>query len=322
MLFLWYIPLSPAKLPHSERYGNTPTTEAEPITPIPLKLEFDPARVALGQRLFHDQRLSGDDTVSCASCHGLDHGGSDHTIHSRGVGGREGEINAPTVFNSGFNFRQFWDGRAANLEDQLDYPINNHVEMASSWPQVVAKIKADSEYAKIFRSIYNDGITVDNVKNAIATFERSLYTPNSRFDRFLRGDKSALSENELAGYLLFKNIGCVSCHQGMNVGGNFYEKMGVMKDYFGTRGHLTKADLGRFNLTGIEEQRFEFKVPSLRNVALTAPYFHDGSAKTLEEAVGLMAKHQLGVELNQTKQEKIADFLRTLTGEYRGVLLQ
>lgn len=297
-------------------------TGGEPIVPLPQEIRLDIRRVTLGRRLFHEPRLSVDNTVACANCHVLDHGGADSTPHSHGVGGREGGINAPTVFNSGYNFRQFWDGRAATLEAQIDGPIRNPLEMASDWPQVIAKLQADREYRHAFAEIYPDGMTADNIKDAIATFERSLSTPNSRFDRFLRGERDVLSGEELAGYALFKEIGCISCHQGVNVGGNLYEKMGVMEEYFGRRGNVTAADLGRYVLTGVEEQRFEFKVPSLRNVALTAPYFHDGSAATLEEAVRLMAKHQLGLTLSPERQRLIAGFLRTLTGEYQGKSLQ
>ena len=322
LLYFWYVP-APLVKPQPDVVPKVRSViNNEPIIPVPLEVKLDPARVALGKRLFHDPRLSGDNTVSCATCHGLDHGGADHTVHSRGVGGREGVINAPTVFNSGFNFRQFWDGRAKNLEEQIDGPVQNPLEMASNWPQVLGKLRADADYPKDFAAVYSDVITLDNVKNAIATFERSLYTPNSRFDRFLRGDKAALSGDELAGYKLFKAFGCVSCHQGVNVGGNLYEKMGVIEDYFGARGNVTKADLGRYNRTGIDEQTFEFKVPSLRNVALTAPYFHDGSVDTLDAAVKLMAKYQLGVNLTEVEQRQIVEFLRTLTGEYQGELLK
>lgn len=321
-LVLWY-----ASSPRIKAQKNAlPKVERgvgqEPITPLPLLLKLDAAKVALGGRLFHEPRLSGDDTVSCAQCHDLNHGGVDHAVHSHGVGGKEGVINAPTIFNSGFNFRQLWDGRAETLEEQIDGPLLNPAEMASNWPQVIAKLNMDADYRKAFSATYPDGITPTNIKDAIGTFERSLYTPNSRFDRFLRGDKSALNSTEQAGYMMFKEIGCVACHQGMNVGGNLFEKIGIMGDYFAARGHLTRADLGRYNHTGIEAHRFEFKVPSLRNVALTAPYFHDGSAATLEEAVRVMAKYQLGMDLNEAEQRLISDFLRTLTGEYQGVPLK
>lgn len=316
--FLWFVSPGGESPRSGIEFSYAVEASSEPITPIPLEIKLDRARLELGRRLFHDMRLSGDGTLSCASCHDLDRGGAGLEAYSRGVGGRLGEVNVPTVFNSGFNFRQFWDGRAATLEEQVDGPINNPVEMASNWPHVLDQLKKDVDYPRAFAAIYPDGICVDSVKDAIATFERSLYTPNSRFDRFLRGDRTALNEDEQAGYRSFKELGCVSCHQGMNVGGNLYEKMGVMEDYFTVRGNITEADQGRYNLTGIEEQRFEFKVPSLRNVALTAPYFHDGSAATLEDAARMMAKHQLGIELSEHQQRQIAAFLRTLTGEYPG----
>ena len=321
-LFAWLLPPAAIAPQHVPELQLAVEAGGEPISPIPLEIGLDPDRVALGKRLFHDTRLSGDGALSCASCHDLDRGGVDRTVYSRGAGGRLGEVNVPTVFNSGFNFRQFWDGRAATLEEQVDGPINSPIEMASSWQQVLDRLRKDADYARDFAAIYPDGVSVENAKDAIATFERSLYTPNSRFDRFLRGDRAALDDDEQAGYRLFKELGCVSCHQGMNIGGNLYEKMGVMEDYFAARGNVTRADLGRYNLTGVEEQRFEFKVPSLRNVALTAPYFHNGSAATLEDAARMMAKHQLGIALGEERQRLIAAFLRTLTGEYRAGALK
>lgn len=268
--------------------------------------------------MFNDPRLSGDGSISCASCHNLDTGGVDRLPRSSGVGGKEGGINAPTVFNSGFNFRQFWDGRAETLEDQIDGPLQNPVEMAGTWPKALAAIAEDPQYAAAFSALYRDGIQSRNVKDAIATFERSLITPNSRFDRFLRGDQTALSEEELAGYDLFKQIGCTSCHQGLHIGGNMYQKLGIMEDYFAVRGHITEVDLGRFNITKREQDRYFFKVPTLRNVAVTPPYLHDGSAATLEEAVQVMTRYQLGKKLKKADEVRIVAFLRTLTGEYSG----
>lgn len=299
-----------------------PTTTADVVTPLPLVLSLDSRKVALGGRLFNDPRLSGDGSVACAHCHNLDTGGVDRMPHSRGVGGKEGGINAPTVFNSGFNFRQFWDGRAETLEDQIDGPLHNPVEMAGTWPQALAAIAQDQQYNTAFKAIYDDGIEAHNVKDAIATFERSLITPNSRFDRFLRGDQTALNEDEQAGYNLFKQIGCTSCHQGLNIGGNLYQKLGIMEDYFALRGHITETDLGRFNVTKLEQDRYFFKVPTLRNVALTPPYLHDGSAPTLEEVVQVMARFQLGQKLKAADVAKIVAFLRTLTGEYSGKPLE
>ncbi|MFZ4537759.1 cytochrome-c peroxidase [Propionivibrio sp.] len=294
------------------------TSAADPIVPLPLELSLDIRKVALGKRLFNDPGLSGDGSLSCVHCHNLATGGVDRLARSRGIGGKEGGINAPTVFNSGFNFRQFWDGRAETLDDQVDGPLQHPLEMGGTWPQVIATLSGDPLYHADFKDIYRDGIAPPNVKDAIATFERSLITPNSRLDRFLRGDHSALNEEELAGYRLFKQNGCTSCHQGVNIGGNMYQKLSIMEDYFAVRGNMSEADQGRFNVTKREQDRHFFKVPSLRNVAVTPPYLHDGSAGTLEDSVNVMARYQLGTEFNAAEVARIVAFLRTLTGEYQG----
>jgi cytochrome c peroxidase len=294
----------------------------EPITPLPLALALDQRKVALGRRLFHEARFSGDGSISCASCHSLTSGGVDRLPHSRGIGGAEGAINAPTVFNSRYDFRQFRDGRAETLEEQIDGPLNNPIEMGGTWLKAIAVLSKDSTYRTEFAAIYSDGIRPENVRDAIATFERSLVTPNSRFDRFLRGDQEALAENEREGYRLFKRIGCVSCHQGMNIGGNVYQKLGIMEDYYDARGEGNLANFGRFNVTQREEDRYFFKVPSLRNVAVTAPYLHDGTVGTLTDAVRVMARYQLGVRLDVAEEVAIVAFLCTLTGEYQGAPLQ
>jgi cytochrome c peroxidase len=298
------------------------TPPPEPILPLPLRVDLDQRKVDLGRRLFLDPRLSHDNTIFCGSCHRLDMAGTDRRNRSVGIGGAVGDVNAPTVFNSGFNFRQFWDGRAATLEDQIDGPVQNPSEMGSTWAEVVGKLNQDPSYVAPFRELYRDGIQRASIKDAIATFERSLITPNSPFDRFLNGDQTALTAEERAGYQRFKAYGCVSCHQGINVGGNMYQTFGVMADYFADRGHPTKADLGRFNVTGLESDRHKFKVPSLRNVALTAPYFHDGAAATLDQAVDIMAKYQLGRTLPPEDRRLIVRFLHTLTGVYTGRPLQ
>lgn len=283
------------------------------IEPIVLDPSLDPQKIRLGKRLFHDSRLSADNTVSCASCHALTQGGADSSQRSRGVEGREGSINAPTVLNAALHFRQFWDGRAATLEDQIEGPIHNPLEMATNWTTVVTRLKADPEYQMAFRESYPAGIQPETVRDAIATFEKALLTPNSRFDQFLRGNREALTAEEKEGYRLFQECGCISCHQGAAVGGNMYGTMGVMADYFADRGNITPADWGRFNVTGRERDRYRFKVPSLRNVELTAPYFHDGSAATLTEAVNTMARYQLGRLLRPSQTEAIVAFLRTLS---------
>jgi len=286
--------------------------------PLPQSVPLNAQKVTLGLQLFHDVRLSKDSTLSCAGCHGLGTGGVDNKVRSVGVAGGVGGINAPTVFNSGLNFVQFWDGRAPSLEAQIDGPVTHPLEMASSWADVLVKLQADTSYPKAFAALYPDGITVGNIKDAIATFERSLITPNSRFDQFLKGEAGALTALEQKGYALFQSYGCSSCHQGVNLGGNMYEKMGLMGDYFKDRGNLTEADKGRFNVTQDPANMHEFRVPTLRNVALTAPYFHDGSAQTLEQAIEVMVKYQLGRPMPAQDLQAIAAFLRSLTGQYQG----
>ncbi len=288
----------------------------ESIQPIPLHVRVDKRKVALGERLFNDPRLSQNGTVACASCHDLTKGGTDGLPRSIRIKGAVGDLNAPTVFNSTFNYKQFWDGRADSLEHQIDLAIKNPKEMGYSWPEVLAQLKQDSSYVSAFFALYPDGIRSHNIMDAIATFERSLITPNSRFDRFLRGDTKAITEQEKAGYALFRDLGCIACHQGVNVGGNMFQTMGKFADYFEDRGNVTKVDLGRYNVTGRERDRYNFKVPGLRISALTAPYFHDGSAKTLEEAVSTMAKYQLGLSLSPQEVDLIVKFLNTLPGEY------
>lgn len=294
----------------------------EPLQPIPEKIPADPALAKLGEKLFFDPRLSADNTISCAHCHDLEHGGVDGLKHSYGVDGREGMVNSPTVFNSGLNFAQFWDGRAATLEDQIDGPVTGHVEMDSKWPDVLKKLREDQLYKQRFHTLFDDGLTANNVKHAIAEFERTLLTPDSRFDRYLKGDVNAINEAEKHGYALFKSYGCVSCHQGRNVGGNLFQKLGVMGDYFKENGMENKAGLGRFNVTGLASDKHRFKVPSLRLVVLTAPYFHNGRYRTLAETIRTMAKFQLGRHIPDEDIRYIIQFLYTLPGKYRGKSLE
>jgi cytochrome c peroxidase len=286
----------------------------EPILPIKKPTGLDPRKVALGDDLFHDTRLSHDNTISCASCHNLAAGGVDLLPRSIGVDGRQGEINAPTVYNAALNFRQFWDGRAADLAEQIEGPIHNPVEMATNWQEALPKLAADEALKARFMALYGTPPTEASTIDAIVEFERSLITP-SRMDRWLMGDNNALTPEELQGYELFKQHGCIACHQGANVGGNLYQRFGVMRDYFAGRKHITHADLGRFNVTGREEDRYVFKVPSLRNVMLTPPYFHDASTESINEAVREMGRYQLGIDLPEKDVESIVHFLSALTGE-------
>lgn len=291
----------------------------EPIQPIPRSLNQDPARVAIGRRLFNDPRLSGNGQVSCASCHRLDQGGADDRIRSIGANGKETQVNTPTVLNAALNFRQFWDGRAETLEAQVDAVVQNGNEMGGQWEPLVERLQQDADYRNAFAAAYPDGLNRKNIQSAIAAFERTLLTPNSRFDRYLSSDAGAITEVEKSGYAKFKQFGCVACHQGINVGGNMFQKFGVMGDYLRTRSDPAAADLGRFAITGVENDRNVFKVPSLRNVARTAPYFHDGSAGSLEEAVDVMFRIQLGRSASAVDKAEIVQFLGTLSGAPAGV---
>ena len=293
---------------------------AEPVRPIDQSIEVDDAKAALGFALFHDPRLSIDNTVSCSTCHALETAGVDNHQYSHGVNDQLGGVNAPTVYNAVYNFVQFWDGRAATLAAQAAGPPLNPVEMASpSFDDIIAKLKADREFSKAFNAVYPDGLTEANITDAIEEFERTLITPNSRFDKWLLGDDSALTADELKGYELFKQYDCATCHVGQNLGGQSYELMGLRRHYFADRGlELTVEDNGRFKETQAERDRHRFKVPGLRNVEHTWPYYHDGTRETLEEAVRDMGIYQSGVELTSAEVDQITGFLKTLTGEYQG----
>lgn len=294
--------------------------KAEPVRPICPVADVDEAKVALGHSLFHDTRLSVDNTVSCATCHALETAGVDNHQFSHGVNDQIGGVNAPTVYNAVYNFVQFWDGRARTLADQAAGPPLNPVEMAStSFDEIIAKLQVDKSFVKAFNAVYPDGLTEVNITNAIEEFERTLVTPDSRFDRWLRGDEDAVSSEELSGYDLFKKYDCATCHVGPNLGGQSYELMGLRRHYFAERGlELTHEDNGRYKETLQERDRHRFKVPGLRNVEHTWPYYHDGTRETLEEAVRDMGIYQSGVELVQNEIELITAFLKTLTGEYQG----
>jgi cytochrome c peroxidase len=279
----------------------------EPITPIPLKVQTDAKKVALGKKLFFDTTLSKDNTINCASCHMLNDGGDDNLPTSFGIYGQKGPINAPTVYNAVFNFRQFWDGRAASLQDQAGGPVENPKEMGFNFQELIPRLQKTS-YKTEFYSIYPDGITKENITDAIAEYEKTLITPNSPFDRYLKGDEEAISQKQKEGYELFKSKGCIACHNGVNIGGNLYNKFGIYEN-------PKTPNLGRYNVTHNQRDKYYFKVPSLRNIAKTAPYFHDGRTYSLREAVLLMAKYQLGRKITQEEIDKIVLFLESLNGE-------
>lgn len=279
------------------------------ILPIPQTIDIDRKKALLGKELFFDVKLSIDETISCATCHNLEDGGDDGLQFSVGVKGALGKLNAPTVLNSVFNFRQFWDGRAKDLKEQALGPIENPIEMAHNLNDLVYKLKNSHYYSKFF-SVYKDGITKDNIVDAIAEFEKTLITPNSRFDKYLLGDEKAITKYEKEGFELFKNKGCITCHHGINVGGNHYNIFGAVVD-------VKNFNFGRYNITKDEDDKFYFKVPTLRNIELTAPYFHDGREYDLKNAVKIMALVQLGRPINDEEIDKITAFLKTLTGKIK-----
>ncbi|MBB1583448.1 cytochrome-c peroxidase [Serratia sp. OS31] len=287
----------------------------EPIQPIPKALPVDAQKVALGFRLYHDPRLSGDSTLSCAHCHSLNTGGVDGRKTSIGVGGAVGPINAPTVFNSVFNSEQFWDGRAPTLQVQAGGPPLNPIEMASkSWEEIIGKLDKDPILTRDFVAAYPQGLSGETITDAIAEFEKTLITPDSPFDSWLRGDDNAMTMQQKHGYQLFKDNKCATCHGGTILGGRSFEPLGLKRDF--NFGEITAADIGRMNVTSEARDRLRQKVPGLRNVALTAPYFHRGDVATLDEAVKLMLRYQVGTELPQQDVDDIVAFLESLTGVY------
>ena len=284
------------------------------ITPIPLSVEYDEKKAELGKKLFFDPILSKDNTISCSSCHNLPGNGANSTQYSFGVNGAVGDMNSPTVLNSGFNFVQFWNGRAKDLKEQALEPIENPLEMASKLEDAIKKLK-NSAYKKEFNKIYADGVSKDNLADAIAEFEIALITPNSRFDKYLRGDNSAITLQEKRGYEKFKDFGCISCHNGVAVGGNMYQVTGLVSEY-----KQDKPINGRYDITKRQRDINVYKVPSLRNIDKTAPYFHDGQVETLSDAIDEMQVTQLGIKPKKDDTKLIESFLKTLSGDMPEIL--
>ena len=289
----------------------------EPIQPIKPVQDINLGQVELGKKLYFDPRLSKSGFISCNSCHNLSMGGTDNLKTSIGHNWQQGPINAPTVLNSGLNVAQFWDGRAADLKAQAGGPIANPGEMAASHTLAVNVLESIPAYVREFKQVFGtDKITIDEVTQAIAEFEKTLVTPNSAFDQWLLGDKAALDSNELAGYKLFKESGCTACHNGEAVGGNSFQKMGLVEAY-----QTKNPAEGLSAVTGKDADRFKFKVPTLRNVEMTYPYFHDGEAETLTEAVDVMGRLQLGRKFTDKENAQIVAFLKTLTGDQPSFLM-
>ena len=291
--------------------AQTSINQDRMITPLPTNIPYDKEKAMLGKQLYMDTSLSKDGKVSCNTCHDLKRYGVDNEIFSIGADGVLDEpFNSPTTFNSVFNFVQFWDGKAKNLADQAKNPFINPKEMAlKDEAEVVKRVEANAKYKASFDKIYGQ-ITMQNITDAIAEFEKTLITPNSPFDRYLNGDENAISNQAKRGWEAFKSNGCIACHQGQNVGGTMYQKIGIFEPY------PNQENLGRYEITKIESDKMVFKVPSLRNVAKTAPYYHDGSIPTLDACVQFMAYYQLGRFLDQQTVDDIVAFLESLTGEF------
>jgi len=290
------------------------------ITPIPKNIKYNKQKALLGKKLYFDPILSKDNSVSCASCHNLELGGVDNLRFSYGVEGQKGDINTPTVLNAIYNFRQMWDGRAKDLAHQIQFPLTNPKEMGNSFDNIIKALENNKGYNKTFSDIYKNGITKENIGDALEEFQKTLVTP-SAFDEYLRGDKNALTQNQKKGYELFQKKGCVSCHNGINIGGGLYARFGLIDNSIIK--NLDKKEVyendnphfGLYNVTKNDFDKYYFKVPTLRNVALTAPYLHDGRVKTLKEAIGSIAKAQLGLDLTDEEIFLIEEFLKSLNGK-------
>jgi len=291
----------------------------EPLQAIPDSVPHCNKCLALGEKMYNDKRISLDGTISCYTCHMLDKGGVSDKAHrtSEGIYGQFGGVNAPTVYNACFNVQQFWNGRAADLQEQAAGPPANPVEMGDqTWDQIVERLRQDKSLVKEFEQLFpGEGLTQNTVTRAIAEFEKTLITPNNAFDQYLKGDEKAIIEDARAGYAEFKTLGCASCHVGKIAGGQSFERLGIYGDYFADRDAniaYSADDDGLKGFTGKEGDMQKFKVPGLRNVALTAPYFHDGSQATLEDAVRAMAKYELNKELDEATIAQLVAFMKSL----------
>lgn len=293
----------------------------EPLAPLQPTGYLNPARVALGGQLFSDPILSSMNRLSCISCHDLTKGGTVNERRTVGYKGRVHRFNAPTIFNVGSNYRLGWRGDFTSLEEQNEKVLLDENLMAATWPMLLERLRNSQVYSSMFQRIYGHPVDRGDLLDALATFQRSLSTPNSPFDRYLAGDTNALTPKEVEGYRLFKDYGCASCHQGSNIGGNMFQKFGIFSPP-PTGDSESDGDMGRYTLTGQEADKEVFRVPSLRNVAVTAPYFHDGRVSSLPAAVQIMARSQLGRTLTANDTDTLVAFLKTLTGEYNGHKLE
>lgn len=303
------------------------TFSAGPKMEIPKDNAQSVAKIELGKKLYFDPRLSKDGNISCNSCHNVMAGGDDDSSFSVGHKGQFGGRNAPTVWNSSYNTVQFWDGRAVSLEEQAKGPLTNPVEMAMEGHDVVvSRVKGYPQYVEEFTKVFgkNNPVTIDNLAKAIASFERTLVAYNSPYDKFKAGNKKAMSALAQQGMKLVEEVGCTACHSGVNFNGGenvkmgegFYQKFPTFEDSAIEKQYAFSKDLGRYEVTKNADDKNMWRVPTWRNIEVTAPYFHNGSVKTLDEAVRVMAKLQLDKVLKPEETKAIVAFLNSLTGEF------
>ncbi|WP_210398164.1 cytochrome-c peroxidase [Motiliproteus sediminis] len=314
---LWVLTAQAADEPGSPLERAALLLNSEPIRPVPLRRDLDPELLELGRQLFFDARLSGDGETHCGSCHQLPPIGEDQRLTDVSAVMGKYQRSVPLLYNVSEYYWFNWDGRFSSLEQLLNAAITDPDKMNTEWSQALTRLAPD--YDARFRQLNERPMAKTDVVQALVTFLHSLNAPNARFDRYLRGDQNALTERERRGYRLFKDVGCATCHNGRSVGANFFEQFYVYRHEGGQEGEPRLQDLGRYYVTGEGEDNNLFRVPSLRNVALTAPYFHDGSSDTLDHAIEEMAEHQLGVELDRNEIDLLVDFLATLTGTHPGV---
>ncbi|XDF79777.1 cytochrome c peroxidase [Aliivibrio fischeri] len=308
-LYLYFTFREPIQLPTHKAHNNNQLLSPV-VNTISENSIADIDKVRLGFNLFIDKNLSSNGKISCDSCHQLLSNGAESIPTSIGVNGK-GIRNSPTIFNIDLNTRFFWDGRAASLEEQIEGPVHNPLEMNNNWASIIEYLDSNIKYQLLFEKTYEGTISDRTIKDALVHFMRALRTPNAPFDLYLKGDNKAISKVAINGWNKFQSLGCVYCHQGQNIGGNLFQKLGNLTELENSFGD--NSDLGRFNVTGDINDRHVFRVPSLRNVAITAPYFHHGKVQTLEEAITIMAKVQLGQELSPMTIVEISAFLNTLT---------
>jgi cytochrome c peroxidase len=306
-------------LPAAPPHTPSASLREPPVSPIPARIEHDPEKASLGEALFHDARLARDGRMSCAYCHHFDKDGADGLALSPRNDGSPGQYNTPTLFNAALNPLQTWTGRHATLEGQTAGAAFNPKHFGREWPELKEVIESLSTYALRFKALYPQGLTQDSFVDALSEYQRTLLTPDSPFDRWLRGASDAISLEAEQGWHLFRRYGCTSCHQGVNLGGNLLASLGLFATVQTLQNRFPReADQGRITVTGRGQDQWVYRVPPLRNVAVTGPWFHDGSVTTLKEAVELMGRYQLGHELDARDTARLVSFLESLTGIWRG----